>query len=562
MGNKKLIDKKYLGWIQAFFSVLVLWGLNNVMIGYSAQILDANYILYTCCAFASCSFTLLLISGPGKLGKETIRSIDTWLFGLVMLLGYIVTLALFSIVSSTEGSLLQRISLFFGIFASWIFLHRSPTFNQLAGLLLVLIGVAIICKDIPEESRGIVYFLMLLEGMILSARMFIAEMHRPHNHALNSNEGYRSRCRVVGFVMFIMSMFFMAVSFIISVLNTVAPLPFESNIIPTLSSMTHTPTLVAGIVAGVCLVAPLRVIEFSSASLIKTENFLAVAALSSLATYFWEWLLYPITGMPLKNFNSGEMIAIALITFGSMIAVLKHSKAKDASWKNHLEIKPHDPELISDSRDIFAETLTHFDGSLKKASDALKLPQSTLKIILQDHERIYAFKNLDKIQRHFRQNVAGQDALTGLLNRNAFKRLSTDLLDTCKSCTLLYIDLDKFKPVNDTYGHDAGDAILTQTAIRLQKQLPEGSLICRMGGDEFCAILPHKATQAKHITPLQKAIQAPVAIQGISEEISVGASVGIAHYPKDGETLNDLISHADEGMYGVKHSRDTKTRKA
>lgn len=546
------MDKKYLGWVQAFFSVLVLWGLNNVMIGYSAQVLDANYVLYTCCAFASCSFILLLISGPGRLGKETIRSIDTWLFGLVMLLGYVVTLALFSTVSSTEGSLLQRISLFFGIFASWVFLHRTPTSNQLFGLILVLIGVAIICRDIPEETRGIVYFLMLLEGMVLSARMFIAEMHRPHNHALSAKDGYRSRCRVVGFVMFIMSMFFMGVSLIISILNTFAPLPFESNIIPTLSSMTHTPTLIAGLVAGVCLVAPLRIIEFSSTSLIKTENFLAIAALSSIATYFWEWLLFPLTGMPLKTFSHTEILAIALITFGSMIAVLKRKKVNNQTWKAYLELKPQDPDLISDSRDILAETLEHFDGSLKKTAEALELPQPALKMMMQDHAHLYAFKYLDKIQRRFRKAVAGQDALTGLLNRSAFKRQAAALLETQKNSTLLYIDLDKFKPINDTYGHDAGDAMLVETAQRMQKTLPEGALICRMGGDEFCVLLPLKASQTKHIVPLKQAIEVPHHLPQIGKNLSVGASIGIAHYPKDGETLEELISHADEGMYGVK----------
>ncbi|MDE0724761.1 MAG: diguanylate cyclase, partial [Alphaproteobacteria bacterium] len=484
-----MINQQYVGWVQAFFSVLILWGLNNVMIGYSAQILNANYVIYTCCAFASCSLLLLVVSGPGKLGKETLRSIDTWLFGLIMLLGYIVTLALFSVVSSTEGSLLQRISLFFGVFASWMFLHRTPNKNQLLGLAIVLTGVAIICKDIPEEKRGVVYFLMLLEGMVLSARMFVAEMHRPHNQALNSRDGYRSRCRVVGFVMFIMSMVFMGVSLIVALLNTIAPLPFESNIIPTLASLTHTPSILAGLVAGVFLVAPLRIIEFSSTSLIKTENFLAVAALSSIATYFWEWLLSPLTGMELKLFSRVVLLAILLITIGSMIAVLKGRKSKLANLAQYLDIKPQDPYVVSDSRDILAETLSHFDGSMKKSAQALKLPQYVLQALLDDDSYIYAFKSLDKVQRRFRSFVAGTDALTELLNRSSFKLKGREFLETQKSVKLFYIDLDKFKPINDTYGHDAGDAVLVDVSRRLQDALPEGALAARMGGDEFCALL-------------------------------------------------------------------------
>ena len=283
------MTKEYLGWILAFFSVLVLWGINNVVLGYAAQILNANFLIYTCSAFASCALLLLLMGRKGPLVRETLRSIDTWAFGLIMLLGYVFTLALFSYVTSTEGSLLQRISMLFSIVLSWVFLARSPSLGQLIGALIVLAGIAIVCGDLPPENKGIIYLLMFLEGLTLTARMFVAEIHRPHRQAALSNDP-RARARVIGFVMFIISSLFFAILLLVAGIQFLVAKDLDIPVLPSLSDFYHAPSIFAGLLAGIFLLVPLRLIEFYSTNLIKTENFLAVAALSSVATLFWEWV--------------------------------------------------------------------------------------------------------------------------------------------------------------------------------------------------------------------------------------------------------------------------------
>ncbi|MEC9291421.1 MAG: diguanylate cyclase [Pseudomonadota bacterium] len=552
----KLIHKQTAGWIQAAVAVFIFMGISNVFGRYGAHIYKIQPVIFSCAAFASCALSLLFFAGKGPLGKETMRSLDTWAYGMVLMLNYILGIHLFMYVSSTEGTMLQKLSVFFGVIGSWFFLMRKPDTYQFLGTLLTVLGVIIVCLGI-QENQGIVLTLAILFAMLQSLRMFIAELHRPHAVAMKTQKSIKDRARVVGFVMFTMSCIFTTFALFIASMQSLSDTPFVSGL-PLLTDFWHTPSLIMGLIAGIFIIAPLRMLEFSSTNLIKAENFATVAAFSVIATLFWEWATSPLTGLSIKTVSSLDILAGGLITLGALtIALTRPLIHKKKQANVHIQASPQNPQAVEDSRDILAETLEHFSGNIKKSSDALGLPQYAVKTLMGDNMRKLAFVNLGDVQRMFRQNVAGQDALTGLLNRNAFKRLSTELLGTSKSCTLLYIDLDKFKPINDTYGHDAGDAILIEAANRMKKQLPEGSLVCRMGGDEFCALLPLKATKAKHITPLLKAIQAPITVQGVSDELTIGASIGIAHYPKDGETLEELISHADEGMYGVKHSRES-----
>ncbi len=557
-----MIDKKtqIKGWAQAFFSVLVLWGLNNVFIGYSAQVLHANYLIYTCSGFVSCAFFLLLFGGRGPLVKETLRSIDTWAFGIIMLLGYVLTLSLFSYVSSTEGSLLQRISLLFSILCSWVFLSRKPSKGQVLGALLVFLGIVVICYDLPSENKGMIYLLMFLEGLALTGRMFVAEIHRPYKQAMGMEKDPRARARVVGFVMFVISSFFLMVTFLLALLQTTMPLSIEGNILPTLESFRHAPSIFAGLLAGVFLIAPLRMIEFSSTAIIKTENFLAIAVLSCTATFFWEWLLQPLTGMTLQMISNTDIVAGIVVIIGSLLAAFSKIKKKpeiDDEWREDIVISSQNPEAVADTREIIANTLGHYEGDFDKAAEALSVHKKALELILADKDKVCAFKSetLKKAARYYRNRVASSDPLTGLINRSGFITALKEAPSTHNVFSVLFIDLDKFKPVNDTYGHDAGDAVLRNVAERLRMLFPKHAEITRLGGDEFCLLLLGvDREQAKEkISFIQNSLTRPFIFDG--HEISIGASVGLAIYPEDGTEPELLLKLADEQMYDEKKER-------
>jgi len=153
--------------------------------------------------------------------------------------------------------------------------------------------------------------------------------------------------------------------------------------------------------------------------------------------------------------------------------------------------------------------------------------------------------------------VASHDPLTGLFNRNMFnERLQQALAQAVRferSLSLLFIDLDGFKDVNDTLGHNAGDALLAELATRLRATLREGDVIGRMGGDEF-VVLVEEVAEATQVAEVAKKVlemaARPFPFQG--RECRVTASVGISIYPDDGKDAQTLLKNADIAMYLVK----------
>jgi diguanylate cyclase (GGDEF)-like protein len=121
---------------------------------------------------------------------------------------------------------------------------------------------------------------------------------------------------------------------------------------------------------------------------------------------------------------------------------------------------------------------------------------------------------------------------------------------------LIYIDLDKFKQVNDLYGHQIGDLYLQEVALRMKRQLRGVDMLARLGGDEFAALLPQVRNRAKVeeiAQRLERCIQEPFLIEGHSLQGS--ASVGIALYPENGATKDELLSAADTAMYAAKNAK-------
>ena len=159
------------------------------------------------------------------------------------------------------------------------------------------------------------------------------------------------------------------------------------------------------------------------------------------------------------------------------------------------------------------------------------------------------------------QQQAAMDALTGLANRRAFDhQLQVELARATRSGETLvvcYLDLDAFKPVNDTHGHETGDELLRAVAAAMAAELRSGDVAARLGGDEFALLL----------TDLPSAHDAPAAVARIVEavrRVSVAApdgsrvaaccSVGTASYPADGSTATELLTTADARMYGQKRA--------
>ncbi|MFC0252605.1 putative bifunctional diguanylate cyclase/phosphodiesterase [Massilia consociata] len=156
-------------------------------------------------------------------------------------------------------------------------------------------------------------------------------------------------------------------------------------------------------------------------------------------------------------------------------------------------------------------------------------------------------------------HAARHDPLTGLPNRALVYELGTHLLAAARRhrdrIAILFFDLDRFKPINDTYGHAIGDGMLQQVANRLKSGLRANDLVGRLGGDEFVAILcdVHEDDAVLHMaSQLLQTLSEPYRIGTL--ELKTSPSIGISLYPDDGEDLDALIQHADAAMYHAKNA--------
>lgn len=169
----------------------------------------------------------------------------------------------------------------------------------------------------------------------------------------------------------------------------------------------------------------------------------------------------------------------------------------------------------------------------------------------------------DVTQQKKRENAnlykANHDALTGLVNRAFFDRLldetSADARQTGVPFSLFFIDLDNFKTVNDTLGHDVGDELLIHVANKLRTCFREEDIVARIGGDEFCVILQEVVTEDE-LSAVAKRCAEQVGTELVvdAKAARFGLSIGIASFPKDAETAKDLLHVADLAMYTAKKS--------
>src|SRR5437763_3656473 len=158
----------------------------------------------------------------------------------------------------------------------------------------------------------------------------------------------------------------------------------------------------------------------------------------------------------------------------------------------------------------------------------------------------------DRVKEQLRYQ-AFHDALTGLPNRVLFsERVTAALEERDANPTVLFVDLDDFKTINDTLGHSAGDELLVAVAERVRACLRPGDVAARLGGDEFGIVLDaHDAHAATDIASrLVAAMRAPFVLDG--RETTVHASIGIAGAAAGARTAEELLMHADVAMYTAK----------
>ena len=257
------------------------------------------------------------------------------------------------------------------------------------------------------------------------------------------------------------------------------------------------------------------------------------------------------------NFDEAGGAVYARLAQGEAYTVERQVRRKDGSlvWckvvgKAVDPLQPHDGSIwIYDDISAAQEARALLERAVAERTAELKAANERLGAEIGDRRQA----------EERAQHLADHDALTGLPNRRLLEDRLTQALALSqrnrKQTAVMFVDLDRFKAINDSLGHTVGDMVLKEVAQRLVKQLRIGDTICRIGGDEFVVVLPEakRSTDAANVAAkIIETLSQPV--RAADRELIVTPSIGIAVFPDDGRDTEALIRNADAAMYHAKES--------
>lgn len=217
--------------------------------------------------------------------------------------------------------------------------------------------------------------------------------------------------------------------------------------------------------------------------------------------------------------------------------------------------------LISDTREVNVRVNGfEIDNSKYVIIECIDVTNQILRInqLKKYSNELYLLNKQLREKEKEIEKLAYYDHLTGLANRTLFYNMADKFLEEAKrngsKLGLMFIDIDHFKRINDMYGHKVGDQVLVEVANLLGKSTRKYDIISRHGGDEFLILLPnikHYSNYRIVASRISNANRKIIVSENV--EVHISLSIGVSFYPKDGNTINELISKADKAMYCAKN---------
>ncbi len=367
----------------------------------------------------------------------------------------------------------------------------------------------------------------------------------------------------------------------ISMLSFQAPLEMHYELPITIASLAI--ALIAGMVAMAALShQQLRPAQYLLASLcigfgISAMHYVGMSAMRSGATQYYE---------PVRFIAS---IAIAVVSSLGALVLAIHLRQGSGMFHQLLKygasmmlgagiVSTHFMGMWALHLTVPAGTPMHAPATENSLQLSLTIALIVLLIIAGSVSAALADKKLQSKERDLRrvnallsqldqarvslQQVAHYDALTNLINRRGFNQIFAERLLERKLAkgrlAVMFLDIDHFKRINDSLGHDAGDELLKVIAERIRSATRASDVVARFGGDEFCILIAlQNANEARNLAQrVMQKMKEPIALSG--RRMVMTTSIGISVYPEDGETSEELLKHADLALYQSKgHGRNS-----
>ncbi|WP_062064692.1 sensor domain-containing diguanylate cyclase [Cellvibrio sp. OA-2007] len=317
--------------------------------------------------------------------------------------------------------------------------------------------------------------------------------------------------------------------------------------------------ILLGIVVGVEYIKP----EMTCSILLldHTTNTLKVVAAPNLPDFYNQ----AVDGLPAEReigscgmaVTSGQRVIVSDIQ-----AHPAWVEARELATKAGLASCWSEP-IINHRGEVLGTFVIYQKQIAEPSAEDIKLIEESAYLAEIAIERKWALEALRESEERHRK-LAQHDSLTGLPNRALFSDRLNQALHYCKRhqrvLAVMLLDLDKFKPVNDQYGHALGDELLKQVARRLLAVVRTSDTVARIGGDEF-VILLHQIDDLNQARAVSEKIQLALGDLFLIDDhlIQIGCSIGTAFYPNDSSDPRELTQIADQRMYQQKHAQSAQT---
>ena len=315
------------------FAVVLLWALENITIKGILQFWEIQPAIFVCINLMMGAMVLLIISGPGRLGIETVSKPQTWIYSFLRVFQEILFVMALALISATDAALLKRIEIIVVLFLAWTSFGRTPRWFDWAGGAFIIGGWLVVAQGIPPEIQAIVIGIAILRAVSQALQAVISEVHPTTNAARTIKE----ECRTAGFILMVTSVSLLTFLFGLSAIvesstsrNDVygAVISF----LPHWEDFFHIPTIWSAMALGVFLTSFYSYFYFVAIKTAKSEVFMSASALIPLFVFFFEYLASLFGYGDTSGITWENLLSAILIGFGALFIIfMRHHRARRLS---------------------------------------------------------------------------------------------------------------------------------------------------------------------------------------------------------------------------------------